>query len=350
MPEQDIDTVYLQLPSSLIGPVADFDPARDAEDLRGLLRQLSGIGVSTLALDGAAEYALPEHHEVVERTIHNVARYNQAVDPAERFAGLHYDVEPYLLAEYSGAARWPILRDYLRLLERAHALAQSADLSFEAAIPFWFDTVVIPPGLEDDPAVLRPLSEQVIDRTDSVALMDYRTMGVGPNGTLAMGESELLYASQKGRRVVLGLETTMLPDRDVYRFYDRGSPGLPATAGDKAWVVAVQRGEEAVMYLLRGDGLRRLREDLKANGRIDSRTTTVRHWEVLVQIPVPASRITFYDLGPSELHEVIDITRASARRYPAFSGIAVHYYKSYRRLLEVGDPGPTHNPQGDGGR
>ena len=68
--------------------------------------------------------------------------------------------------------------------------------STSGAIPFWFDTVVIPPSPEDDPAVLRPLSEQVIDHTDSVALMDYRTAGVGSNGTLALGESELLYASQ----------------------------------------------------------------------------------------------------------------------------------------------------------
>ena len=134
--EQDIDTVYLQLPPSLIGPVEDFDPERDAEDLRDLLRQLSSIDVSTLALDGAAEYALHEHHDVVERTIHNVTRYNKAVDPAERFVGLHYDVEPYLLAGYSGATRWPILRGCLRLLERANALSQSADLIFEVAIPF----------------------------------------------------------------------------------------------------------------------------------------------------------------------------------------------------------------------
>ena len=104
------------------------------------------------------------------------------------------------------------------------------------------------------------------------------------------------------------------------------------------------------MYLLRGDGLRRLREDLEAGGRGESRTFTVRHWEVLVQIPIPATRITFYDLGPSALHEVIDVTRAQARRYPAYSGIAVHYYKSYRRLLEVGDPGQAHDTQGDGGR
>ena len=349
LPEHEIDTVYLQLPPSFIGPVEDFDPERDAEGLRNLLLQLSRIGVSTLALDGAPEYALPEHHDVVEQTIRNVMRYNGIVEPAARFVGLHYDVEPYLLAEYSGAARWPILRNYLRLLERAHALLQSAYLVFEVAIPFWFDTVVIPPAREDDPAVLRPLSEQVIDHTDSVALMDYRTVGVGPDGTLAMADSELQYASQLGRRVVLGLETTALPDRDVYRFYDRGSPGMPAVPGDKAWVVAVQRDDEAAMYLLRGDGVRRLRQDLESREKGDSgASTVVRHWEVGVQIPVPASRITFYDLGPSALQDVIDVTRIVAGRYPAFGGIAVHYYKSYRRLLEVGDPDPADNTEDDG--
>jgi hypothetical protein len=349
LPEQGIDTVYLQLPTSLIAPVDEFDPETDARDLRGLLRQLSNVGVRALALDGAAHYALPEHHGVVEGTIHNVARYNAAVEPVERFVGLHYDVEPYLLDDYDGAARWPILRGYLRLLERAHALSQAADLSFEVAIPFWFDSIVIPPVPEDDMVVLKPLSEEVIDRTDSIALMDYRTVSDGSNGTKSLGESELLYASQRGRGVVLGLETTMLPDRDVYRFYGLGEPGLPETPGDSAWVVAVGWHEETSGYLVRGDGVRRLRESLASRGTSNSETSPIRHWEVGVQIPVAASQITFYDLGPSALHKVIDETRAWARRYPAYGGMAVHYYESYRRLLEVGDPDAVpDSPVGSG--
>ena len=249
---------------------------------------------------------------------------------------MHYDIEPYLLAEYSGAARWPIFRAYLQLLGEAHTLATSEHLLFEVAIPFWFDTIVIPPARESDSAVLTPLSEQIIDRTDSVALMDYRTMADGPNGTVAHGASELRYASASGRRVMLGLETVALPDRDVYRFYGQGMPGLPTSAGDKMWVVTVRSNNATVMHLLQGAGVQRLREEVVA--RTDTSESNLRHWEILVRVPVPATGITFYDLGAKALRDVIDATRSAARRYPAFGGIAIHYYTSYRRLLKVEKP------------
>lgn len=43
---QQIDTVYLQLPSGFLGPGAEFEPTRDAGHLRELMRQLHGIGVT----------------------------------------------------------------------------------------------------------------------------------------------------------------------------------------------------------------------------------------------------------------------------------------------------------------
>ena len=331
---QRIDTVYLQLPDAFVTVTPDRDPRAGAAGLAELLGRMHAIGVSTLALDGAAHYARPEHHEIVLRTIRHVVRYNDAVDPAARFVGMHYDVEPYLLDDYVGAGRWPILRGYLELLERAGDLTRAHDLVFEVAIPFWFDSVVIPPPAGSGSAMLRPLSEQVIDRTDSVAIMDYRTFADGPNGTLAHGESELAYASTQGRRVLLGLETTALPDRDVYNFYGRGLPGLPPERPDAPlesaatlWVVAVRTDTTSTLHLLSRPALEQRRATL-ATGQGDRE---VRHWEIRVHVPVPASTITFHDLGADALHEVVAATRASARRHPAFGGIALHYYTAYRR-------------------
>ncbi len=335
--KQSIDTIYLQLPSVFMNPTTLFDPERDGSGVQNLLARLSRDGVNTLALDGAAEYALPENHEIVERTIRNVVRYNDAVGSTARFIGVHYDVEPYLLESYAGPRRSPILRGYLHLLERAQALSRSAALLFEVAIPFWFDSVVISPGREDDPAVLRLLSEQVLDRVDSVAIMDYRTTDEGPNGTVAHGLSELRYGTRHGQRVVIGLETTRLADSDVYRFYGAGVPGLPPVIGDRQWVVAIQNDGDTVMNLVSGDALQQLATTADAGS---ASSQTMRHWEVLVHVPVPASRVTFHDLGPSALHAVMDRTRAAARRYGAFGGIAIHEYRTYRRLLEVGDAEP----------
>ena len=105
------------------------------------------------------------------------------------------------------------------------------------------------------------------------------------------------------------------------------------SADDKMWVVAVRDHDTATMHLLRGDGLQDLRENLAYLDR--GAEAQVRHWEIVVHVPVPASGITFHDLGPRALHDVVDTTRAAAGRHPAFGGIAIHYYTSYRRLLDA---------------
>lgn len=71
----------------------------------------------------------------------------------------------------------------------------------------------------------KPLIEQIIEVTDNVALMDYRTAAGGNNGIIALAQNELSYASLKNKDVFIGLETKPLSD-DNLSFASIGLTGL----------------------------------------------------------------------------------------------------------------------------
>ena len=110
--ENGFDHLFLQLtsgPPRATGEAGSLDPADpyrplelDTESLRPLLGKLGTKGIKVHALDGDPRFALPEWHAKVLGTIENVLEYNRRVEPTERFHGIHYDIEPYLLPGVGG--------------------------------------------------------------------------------------------------------------------------------------------------------------------------------------------------------------------------------------------------------
>lgn len=71
------------------------------------------------------------------------------------------------------------------------------------AIPFWLD------GIELEwNARKKPVSEQVIDTYDYVALMDHRDHAAGDDGLISHAKDEIAYAGRHRRKVVIGVEVT----------------------------------------------------------------------------------------------------------------------------------------------
>ncbi len=327
---QGIQRVYLQLPGRLIGAAAGTALEADViEPLRALVATLTGAGAEVFGLDGSAEYALAKWHDRVVQAVRNVGRYNRRVSPNGRFSGVHYDVEPYLLPGFADASRQLIITAYVALLERIGTAARDADLWFEAAIPAWFDSVRIT-SASSDALRFKPLSELVIDRTDSVAIMDYRTRADGSNGTIALAESELAYAHAVGKKVWVGLETTTLPDEEILMFEGEGEPGLPTAGGTNGWIIAAPLAQGWHLAFVPARALALLIESLE---RSQVELDAIRHWRVTRHTRVPASRLTFANLGADRLHEVMRESEIEMRRQPSFAGFAIHYYRPYAQML-----------------
>ena len=304
---------------------SDLEAIETQQALARTVGLLSATGLQVLALDGAPDYALPSGHGDLFRMVGEVAAYNNAVTGAERLDGLHLDIEPYLLPQWSDEREETVV-SFLLTLDALRERTEEADLLLEVAVPFWFDSVPLrrPRG---DRIESSTLVDAVLERIDSIAVMDYRTTVDGSNGVLALAESELAAAAEHGRDVWIGLETTRLPDQSYLRFRGEGKPGLPDAGEAEWWIVALPD----VLIAVPGDALSEVHERAA-----DMDERRIRHWAAY-SVEVPASRQTFHDLGFRRLEEVMQETERRLIGHPAYAGLALHYERSLRRLLDL-DP------------
>lgn len=312
---QRFDRAYLQIPS---GPGGRAAPER----LAPLVRDLSGRGIVAYALDGGPRQALPENHARVLQSVRAVLDYNRSAPRRERFVGLRHDIEPYILPGFGGEKREEILGAYLDLIARVSGMVRDAGLIYALDIPSWYDarSPLNPQGITlDFRGSRRPLSEHLLALADEVAIMAYRTSAYGADGVVGQAREELVRAATTGTSVYVALETTPLPDEEDFRF--RGEPvaGGPRPPGPGDWVGARVRGDAVDLALV------------EAGGRWEGRGE-VLWWKVENRVTVPASKLTFAELGSSRLAEVIREVQTELGSEPAFAGVAVHHLGSLMRL------------------
>jgi hypothetical protein len=335
---EGFDRVFLQLPGIPDRPSRPGELAIDAETMRPVVAALNARGMQVYALDGYARYALPEFHEGVLATVDHVARYNRDVFPHERFHGVRYDIEPYLLPGFHGPDRSGLLTGLLQLTEASVARAHASGLVYGADIPFWYDA--LPEETHERITVSyggaeKSVSEHIIDLVDEVAIMDYRTTAYGADGTVRHGTGELEYANQRGKPVLIALETYAVPDETLLDFYGEPGVGLPVSPPTEPLVVVGTRrdsiytahlpdpsGSSEALYLL---------ASWLDQSRLDPED--VRWWSVGKRVEVPASKITFANQGAAVLDRVMRSTAEEFGGYDSFAGFAIHYAQSYRALV-----------------
>jgi hypothetical protein len=335
--EEQINRVFMQLPNEneSLGQAGEIK--LDSRKLGPLLALLNQHGIKVHALDGFKNYALPEWHARVLMTVDNVIRYNSSVSPDERFSGIHFDIEPYLLPGFQGPRRDKLLQSYLELLEKIAAKARPAGLLSGADIPFWYDSLDELTG-EMRPVEFKgarkPASQHVIDLVDLVAVMAYRTTAYGADGVIALSQGELEYAAGKGKQVFVGLETTELPDEELAEFAGEPLRGLPPETAPRC-VVLVPESEGVALYLLFPGQLQAFGHHA-GQQKIDP--SALVWWPVRKTISVPGHRLTHWPLGLARLNQNMSESREELLRFVSFAGFAIHDYLGYKRLLEHDKP------------
>ncbi len=329
-----VERAFLQLPDDSAHRGAAGEIRIDRDRLRPLVEELTGLGVRVYALDGSPSQALRENHASVLATVDNVIAYNRDSEPAARFAGVRHDIEPYLLAGFHGPARDTLISHYLDLVAEVARRCREAGLVFGVDIPFWYDapdeftfeTVSIAYGGEEKPA-----SHHLIDLVDEIAVMDYRTVAFGADGTIRHISGELEYASSRQVPVLVGLETHPLPDETLFTFggdpildFDRPLP-------EPGIVVAYQMGDSTRLIILRRGPLPRDISGALRGAGIEPNGAVV--WPIRSVVAVPGAKLSFATLGHGSLQRVIDETRREVSVYPSFAGFAIHHVWSYDDLL-----------------
>ncbi len=308
---QKISDIFLQIPfTKNVSGTARQIP----EAMRHLNARLHEAGIRVHALDGDPNYALEKNHASVLADIQRIIDYNNSVRLEERFDGVRYDTEIYLLPAFAGIQKQSYLKQYLALLEASYAITQKAGIPFGADIPFWYDERN---NFQEPTAELegRPFSEWVIDRVDNVGIMDYRTRALGSDGVVAQALKEMNYASQVGKEVFVGLETSALPDETLYDFEKCSD----------------SKNSRVVIQTLAPHKVRLLWLSVDAKNSLPGSSLYLCETKRVV---VASDKISFQKLTNENLQSVMQEAVKAFVSFPAFAGFAIHSYESYRPWLE----------------
>ena len=222
---QNIEHIWLQVvlnffpdgnvygPPSEEGPDPDFRAeVRHPEKVRAFIRQAHQNGLKVHALDGYPEYAQKEYHYVPLAIVDAIIEFNKNSEPEERYYGVHFDNEPYLIIGWhSPERRERILREFLDLnVECQRRIRENSDMVFGVDIPFWWSKPKNDPtGIVTYNGERKPADFFCIDLLDNVGIMNYRDTAGGIDGMIAHGLPILEYADNKTPKaeIFMGVET-----------------------------------------------------------------------------------------------------------------------------------------------
>ena len=199
----------------------------DQDQWRALLKEASATNIFIEALDGAHDMATAPKWKSTLAQLDALLAFNRSLPADQSIAGIHYDIEPYLLPQWKTEARQQIMEQYLQFLLAANARLRldGKVMTLAVDIPFWYDRKTEP----GDSCVLNFMGEtknfhqHIQDLTDYIGIMAYRQKSLGPNSMAYHCEAELEYAKQIGHGIGAAAEVNPLKDAPNITFH-----GLPA--------------------------------------------------------------------------------------------------------------------------
>jgi hypothetical protein len=348
------------------------------------------MGLEVEALAGTPEWAAREYHANALAAVDAVLAFNHASAAAARFDGLHFDVEPYSLVGYSDPSyRKEILSEYLEMIGKvAEKVKVEPKFNFGCDAPAWF----YPSGGAERAAMTvtfqgaeKSVGEHLSDLVDIVTIMDYRNEADGAGGIVKAGMPALMVASAQRKKILVGLETSHEADRTVYfvcglplaefetriaksplrdqfyfgdfrlAVYSDGTNihlGLhapdelegPKRAAFERALAALAKDFGASSFPARfnvqailGQARAALATDAEWRGfEVSNLTDPDTHQSIAAfkSVHVMLPKETFYGLGRPVFDEEIRSVVEWLGRYPSFAGLAIHYYESFRELVE----------------
>jgi hypothetical protein len=210
---RNVNTLFMQ--------ATNITTAAGQASFTAFLSDAKRNGQSVELLFGDPIWALAANHSVAVNYALAAAAFTKGQDAGHvRPSGLHFDVEPYTLpnwtSDHDGTAN-----QMLDLFEKLAPIAADAGLDFTVDIPFWYNEEIV---ARDGGS--RPLSELVQDRVPHVVLMDYRdntgtcTMPT-VDGVAVLAMEEIAYADARGKKVTLGLEVNQVLPAKI-TFWEEG--------------------------------------------------------------------------------------------------------------------------------
>ncbi|MGN7356758.1 copper amine oxidase N-terminal domain-containing protein [Paenibacillus sp. SAF-054] len=199
-----VTSVYLQVDT-------DLDPAV----YEGFIRKTKSEGIQVEALEGRPEWANRSRQGDIQKFIAWVKAYNSSVSAEACFTGLHLDIEPYALKEWTKDNR-AILEswmDNLRLIEQE---TRGSGLKMTLDVPFWLNSIKVP-------GKNYTMSAWMLEKFDCLVIMNYRNQALGSDGMVENAQAILREATTLKKKVVVAVETVKSSEGPQVSFYSMSS-------------------------------------------------------------------------------------------------------------------------------
>ena len=170
---------------------------KNTEALAALLVDAGERGVSINALRGERNMFFEKNHERASEQLKALILFNNELPEGGRFAGIKYDVEPYLTPEWKagGSDRQKVILDYLFFLHQARGLIdeQAPELDLCVDIPFWWEKPQFACKINGNSQLL---IHHIVDVTDWIGIMSYRR---DAKEVMRLAKEEFDYAAHIGK-------------------------------------------------------------------------------------------------------------------------------------------------------
>lgn len=183
---EGVTTIFLQIQQE----VTD-------EEYRHFVAAAHQRGISVHALNGHPDWAYEEGRRKGMELLAWLEAYNRTAAPEEKFEGVQFDVEPYVLRRW-GREQAQVVEEWSANMEVWVQEAKRQGLTFSAAVPFWLDSIPGPRSADAD-----SFSRWMIENTDAIAVMAYRDSG---EQMYELSKEELEQADELGKSVWIGME------------------------------------------------------------------------------------------------------------------------------------------------
>lgn len=228
-----------------------------APELHAFLRAASARHLRIHALSGDPGHVLPANHDQVVKRVEATVEFNHAAPAEERFAGIHFDIEPHGLPEWKRAGqerKCELLTQLVEVnalaVERLHALG--SNMLYGADITFWFDKSAAD-GAARYPVTFRGVtkdaSKHLLDLADNVGIMSYRNRADGPNGIISLVTQTIDYADHAKGKAYIGVKMADIgPPAET--FFGQGEAAMQTAIQPVRDAFSGHRGYAGIAYFM----------------------------------------------------------------------------------------------------
>ncbi|SHH14346.1 hypothetical protein [Clostridium grantii] len=196
--DNNISVVYLQINKRI-----------DLKYYKSFISAATDLNISVYALDGSPTFINPTNKQY-QLFFDWISNYQSSALDKEEFQGIHLDVEPYLLKNWSKNSRSISLK-YQNFILDSKYKSELLDLPIGFDIPFWFDSISF-----NNIHGKGNLAEFVIKNSDATTVMAYRNIA---KDIIEISKSEVAFANKYNKKINIAIETLPSQEGSFISFY-----------------------------------------------------------------------------------------------------------------------------------